>query len=106
MGRIIWGHYGLCAVIGMLISASLLLALKLVFTFYKQKRIGFRLLQVGLAITLLGILIWCACQKYLFITSVFPVLAMWLGGVTLAFSIVLLLPALLLAYPGKKDKIK
>ncbi len=106
MGRIIWGHYGLCAVIGMLISASLLLALKLVFTFYKQKRIGFRLLQVGLAITLLGILIWCACQKYLFITSVFPVLAMWLGGVTLAFSIVLLLPALLPAYPGKKDKIK
>lgn len=105
MGRIIWGHYGFCAVIGMLISASLLLALKLVLTFYKQKRIGFRLLLVGLAITLLGILIWCACQKYLFITSVFPVLAMWLGGATLAFSIVLLLSALLPAYPGKKDRI-
>jgi CubicO group peptidase (beta-lactamase class C family) len=105
MGRIIWGHYLLCAVIGMLISTSLLMVLRLILTFYQRKRTSFRLLRAGAASILLGLLIWCACQKYLFITSVFPVLAMWLGGATLAFSIVLLLSALLPAYPGKKDKI-
>lgn len=101
MGRIIWGNYGLCAVIGMLISASLLIVLRLVLTFYQQKRIGFRLLRVGAASILLGILIWCACQKYLFVTSVFPVLSMWLGGATLVFAIALLLYALIPIYPKK-----
>lgn len=91
MGRIIWGHYGLCVVIGMLASASLLVILRLVSTFYQQKRAGFRLLRVSAAFILLGILIWCACQKYLFITSVFPILSVWLGGAVFVFSIVLLL---------------
>jgi CubicO group peptidase (beta-lactamase class C family) len=70
MGRIIWGHYGLCVVIGMLISASLLVILRLVSTFYQQKRTGFQLLRVSAAFILLGVLILCACQRYLFITSV------------------------------------
>lgn len=91
MGRIIWGHYGLCVVIGMLVSASLLVILRLVSNFYQQKRAGFRLLRVSAASILLGILIWCACQKYLFITSVFPILSVWLGGAVFVFSIVLLL---------------
>lgn len=98
MGRIIWGHYGLCVVIGMLISASLITVLRLILAFYQQRRTSFRLLRVGAASILLGILIWCACQKYLFITSVFPVLSMWLGGATLVFSMVLLLSAVLPAY--------
>ncbi|MDD3654626.1 MAG: serine hydrolase [Desulfotomaculaceae bacterium] len=104
MGRIIWGHYGLCAVIGMLLSASLLLLLRLPLAFNRQKRAGFRLLRVGTASILLGILIWCICQKYLFVTSVFPTLAMWLGGAVLVFSITLLLPVLLPALLKKKDK--
>jgi hypothetical protein len=101
MGRIIWGHYGLCAVIGMLISASLLMILRLIVGFHRQKRAVFRVLQAGTAVILLGILIWCLFQKYLFITSVFPVLAMWLGGSVLVFSIVLLLSALLPACSRK-----
>jgi len=105
MGRIIWGHYGLCVVIGMLISASLLVILRLVPTFYQQKRMGFRLLRVGAASILLGILIWCACQKYLFITSVFPILSVWLGGAAFVFSIVLLLSVLLPEWPRKKYKL-
>ena len=99
MGRIIWGHYGLCVVIGMLISASLLVILRLVSTFYQQKRAGFRLLRVSAAFILLGILIWCACQKYLFITSVFPILSVWLGGAVFVFSIVLLLSVVLPQWP-------
>ena len=101
MGRIIWGHYVLCAVIGMLISTSLLMVLRL----NKHRRTSFRLLRVGTASILLGILIWCACQKYLFITSVFPILSMWLGGATLVFSIVLLLSALLPTQPRNKGQL-
>lgn len=101
MGRIIWGHYVLCAVIGMLISTSLLMVLRLLINFYQHKRTSFRLLQVGAASILLGLLIWCACQKYLFVTSVFPVLSMWLGGATLVFAIALLLYALIPTYPKK-----
>ncbi len=105
MGRIIWGHYGLCVVIGMLVSASLLVILRLVSTFYQQKRARFRLIRVSAAFILLGILIWCACQKYLFITSVFPVLSVWLGGTAFVFSIILLLSVVLPACPRKKDKL-
>ena len=105
MGRINWGHYGLCIVIGMLISASLLVILRLVSTFYQQKRTGFKLLRVSAAFILLGVLILCACQRYLFITSVFPVLSVWLGGTAFVFSIVLLLSVVLPACPRKKDKL-
>ncbi len=105
MGRIIWGHYGLCVVIGMLISASLLVILRLVSTFYQQKRTGFKLLRVSAAFILLGVLILCACQRYLFITSVFPVLSVWLGGTAFVFSIVLILSVVLPACPRKKGKL-
>jgi CubicO group peptidase (beta-lactamase class C family) len=105
MGRIIWGHYVLCAVIGMLISASQLVILRLVSTFYQQKRTGFKLLRVSAAFILLGVLILCACQRYLFITSVFPVLSVWLGGTAFVFSIVLLLSVVLPACLRKKDKL-
>jgi CubicO group peptidase (beta-lactamase class C family) len=105
MGRIIWGHYVLCTVIGMLISASLLVILRLVSTFYQQKRTEFKLLRVSAAFILLGVLILCACQRYLFITSVFPVLSVWLGGTAFVFSIVLLLSVVLPTCPRKKDKL-
>ena len=104
MGRIIWGHYGFCFVIGMLVSASLLVILSLVSTFYQQKRAGFRLLRVSAASILLGILIWCACQEYLFITSVFPILSVWLGGAAFVFSIVLLLSVVLPQWPSKYEE--
>jgi CubicO group peptidase (beta-lactamase class C family) len=93
MGRIIWGHYGLSAVIGILISASLLLQLRLITGFYRQKRAGFRWFKMGVAILLFGILIWCAFQKYLIVSSIFPTLTIWLGGAVLALSITLLLSA-------------
>ena len=102
MGRIIWGHYGLCVVIGILVSASLLVILRMVSTFYQQKRMGFRLLRVSAASILLGILIWCACQEYLVVSSVFPVLSVWLAGAVFVFSMVLLLSVVLPACPRKR----
>jgi CubicO group peptidase (beta-lactamase class C family) len=95
MGKIIWGHYGLCAVIGMLISASLLLILRLIIGFHRQERAVFRMLRAGTAVILLGVLVWCVFQEYLFVTSIFPVLSVWLGGTVFGFSIALLLSALL-----------
>jgi CubicO group peptidase (beta-lactamase class C family) len=106
MGRIIWGHYGLCVVIGMLVSASLLVILRMVSAFYQQKRTGFRLLRVSAASVILGILIRCAYQEYLFLTSVFPILSVWLGGASIVFSIALLLSVVLPEWPGKKYKLK
>ncbi|NLC52541.1 MAG: serine hydrolase [Firmicutes bacterium] len=94
MGRIIWGHLVLSAVIGMLISASLLMVLRAVDSFKRQKRARFRLLRVSTAAILLGILIWCGSQEYLFVTSVFPVLSVWLGAAVVVFSVALLLSAL------------
>lgn len=105
MGKIIWGHYGLCAVIGMLISASLLMILRLIVGFHRQKRAVFRVLRAGTAVILLGVLIRCFFQEYLFVTSVFPVLSVWLGGSVFGFSIVLLLSALLPACSRKQDKL-
>jgi hypothetical protein len=78
--------------------------LRLVSTFYQQKRTGFRLLRVSAASILLGILIWCACQEYLFITSVFPVLSVWLGGAVFVFSIALLLSVVLPQWPRKYEE--
>ncbi len=95
MGRIIWGHYGLSTVIGMLLSASLLIVLRTITAFYRQKRFGVKPFRAVIALLLLGILIWCACQKYLFLTSVFPILSIWLGGAALIFSIALLASAII-----------
>ncbi|HHU79570.1 MAG TPA: beta-lactamase family protein [Clostridiales bacterium] len=105
MGKIIWGHYGLCAVIGMLSSASLLMILRVIAGFHWQRRMGFRLLRAGTAVILLGVLIWSLLQKYLFVTSVFPVLSGWLGGAVFMFAISLLLSALLPARPKKPDDL-
>jgi CubicO group peptidase (beta-lactamase class C family) len=101
MGRIIWGHYGFCLVIGMLISASFFMILRLIVDPSRQRRAGFRLLRAGTGLILLGVLIWCIFQEYLFVTSVFPVLSTWLGGSVLVFSIALLLSALLPAHPRR-----
>lgn len=102
MERIIWAHYGLSAVIGMLLSMSLLIILRMIVAFYVQKQIGYRFFWVGISAILLGILFWCASQEYLLISSVFPVLSVWLGSTVLVFSIALLLPTLLFHITKKR----
>lgn len=91
MTRIIWGQWGLCGLIGLLISASLLIIIKLVSSSQGQDRWGCRVTKLGIAILLLGSVIWGACQKYLFLSSVFPVLSVWLAGAILQFAIILLI---------------
>lgn len=93
LGRVIWGHYGLGALIWILVSASLLMILRVILAYYQHKRIRFRLLRGAVASILLGLLAWCACQKYLLITSILPILSMWLWGGAFLFSMVLLMSA-------------
>lgn len=98
MERIIWGHYGLSVVIGMLLSMSLLIIVRTIPAFRRQERtrtrLIHRLLRIGAALLLLGILVWSVCQQYLFISSVFPVLSVWLGGAMLFLSVALLLSSI------------
>lgn len=101
MGRIIWGQYGLSAIIGMIVSAGLLIGLKLVLAIQKSKRFSLWLFQFVIAIILLGTLIWFACQKYSFLTSVFPILSKWLGCAVLFLSIILLVSSIM-SYNNKK----
>lgn len=100
MGKIVWGRYGLSAIVGMLLSASLLLCFRPIMTFYRRKRDNGNAkprrthwIRIAISFALLGILAWSVSQKYLFLTSVFPILSVWLGFATLAFAMALLLSA-------------
>ena len=105
MGRIIWGQYGLSAVIGMLISASVLIVIRLVLNVKKVRQTGHAWLKAGIAVILLGTVIWCKSQSYLMISSVFPLLSPWLGGATVVLSAALLLSVLLPVMIGKEMDI-
>jgi CubicO group peptidase (beta-lactamase class C family) len=94
MERIIWGHHALSGVIGMLLSASLFMAVRMVRK--PERHQGkMRFVRFGVSFLLLGILSWCARQKYLFLSSVFPALSVWLGVAVLVFSLILLLSGVL-----------
>ncbi len=100
MGKIVWGRYGLSAAVGMLLSASLLLCWRPMTAFYMRQANGenakprqMRWMRLAISFALLGILAWSVSQKYLFLTSVFPVLSVWLGLATLIFAVALLLSA-------------
>lgn len=103
MGRIIWGKYGLWAIIGLIWSIILLqllrLLLRIVNTKHKKVQPKNLLLlcfiQISIAISIIGCLAWSLCQKYLFLSSVFPRASVWLGISAFALAIVLLLSALL-----------
>ena len=57
---------------------------------------GIQWTQVTVALAIIGLMLWCARQKYLFLTSVFPILSYWLGAALLIFAVVLLLHGILL----------
>lgn len=102
MGKIIWGKYGLWAVIGLIWSMVFLQLLRLSVRMKRRDSEKvmqlkyFRLVcfvQAGSAIVIIGGLVWCLFQKYLFLSSVFPRASLGLGVSALALSITLLLSA-------------
>lgn len=50
--------------------------------------------KLAVSLAILAILGWALCQKYLFITAIFPVSSVWLGVSAAAFSLVLLIESL------------
>ncbi|MDY0371502.1 MAG: hypothetical protein RBQ79_03955, partial [Sphaerochaetaceae bacterium] len=95
MGRIIWGQYAMSGFTGVLFAASLVIMLNYFLGYRQQKSTVLKIFKIFTAILLIGIIIWSINQKYLFITSVFPVLSLWLGGAVVVLSITLLSSSLL-----------
>ncbi|MFY9174170.1 MAG: serine hydrolase domain-containing protein [Peptococcia bacterium] len=53
-----------------------------------------RVFKIGISLSILATLWWALCQKYLFLTAVFPVSAIWLELCAAAFSLALLIRSL------------
>lgn len=106
MERIIWGRYGLIVLVGILFSAAILMVRHTMINVCRKKiglkgiektRIHYcrvQWIQFGISLALTGILLWCVCQRYLFLTSVFPMLSAWLGGAIMLFTVALFLSAI------------
>jgi CubicO group peptidase (beta-lactamase class C family) len=103
MGRIIWGEFGIWAVTGLILVVVFLQTSHLIAGIVSGSRKAvlcvkrFRLkpfIQATSAIILFALLVWCLFQRYLFITSVFPVASRWLGFTAFALSGILLFSAL------------
>ncbi|OHD62317.1 MAG: hypothetical protein A2101_04435 [Spirochaetes bacterium GWF2_52_7] len=63
---------------------------------YRQRKSSvIQIVKIIIALILIGVLLWCANQPYLFIASVFPILSPWLGVSVLVLSISLVLSVLL-----------
>jgi CubicO group peptidase (beta-lactamase class C family) len=109
MGKITWGRYALCAIVGMLMAMGFMLLLRVLAAVYSrkltEKRVrsyGMQWIKVLVALAIIGFLLWCAMQKYLFLTSVFPILSFWLGAALLIFALTLLLSVIISfkSFPG------
>jgi hypothetical protein len=108
--KIIWAQKALWAFIGLLVFILLWQVLRLgqglisggrqFAPLSKESRL-LRLTQSGLFIVLVSVLFWAVIQDFLFISSVFPIAANWLGFSIFLCAVVLLLSALL---PCIEDK--
>lgn len=104
MGKIISGQHVLMVLVGLIwitilwwgwqLGKALVSGKRRFAPLAKESR-SLRLLQGSISFILLSILWWCQNQDYLFMSSVFPVVAGWLGISTAIFALVLLLSALL-----------
>ena len=104
MGKIIIGQHILTILVGLIWITILwwgwrlgkeLISGKRRFAPLAKESRSLRLMQSSFSLILLSILWWCLNQDYLFISSVFPLVAGWLGISTFFFALVLLLSSLL-----------
>jgi len=114
MGKIIWGKNVLRVLVGLI----LFVALWQIYNIMKGLLSGnrklssplkeftlLRLLQFMLSTLLIAALIWAVTQPYLNITSLMPVVSVWLGYAILIAALVLLASALF-PIDGLKKKVK
>lgn len=107
MEKIIWGRYALSILVGMLLSAAFLMIRRtLLYLFRKRTETEkserlkshcrlIQWLQRSVSLILMGALLWGVCQKYLFITSIFPILSVWLGAAIMLLSVSMFIFALI-----------
>ena len=96
MGKIIWGRYALSAIVGIIMAMGFMLLLRVLAAFYSRKLVekrsgfyGMQWVQALVALAIIVFLLWCAMQKYLFLTSVFPILSLYLGAALFIFAVML-----------------
>lgn len=104
MTRILLIECFLWALVGIIAAVTLCLGLDIVkklvegnlifFTIQQNVVILPRIFKAGISLSILAALGWASCQKYLFLTAVFPVSSIWLGVCAAAFSLILLIGAL------------
>jgi CubicO group peptidase (beta-lactamase class C family) len=116
MARILLGECFLWGLVGLTISVTLCLIAGIVRKIMKanlrsnpwqQHAVKPALIfKIGISLSILAILLWAICQKYLFLTSVFPVSSIWLGVCAAAFSLTLLIEPFLPKMISSVNKIK
>ncbi|MGI6684761.1 MAG: serine hydrolase domain-containing protein [Bacillota bacterium] len=104
MTRILLGECFLWGLVGLTISITLCLIADIVrkiaegnLSFTPMQQIVVkpsRIFKIGISLSILAILWWAFCQKYLFLTAVFPVSSIWLEVCAAAFSLTLLIESL------------
>lgn len=100
MSRIILGIYLLWGLISLLWFTNFMLIMnwlrtatlkKLAFTSIKEMLQIKQIVKMVISFSILSGLLWAINQKYLFVTSVFPIAARWLGITLFFFALVILL---------------
>jgi CubicO group peptidase (beta-lactamase class C family) len=104
MTRILLGECFLWGLVGLTISITLCLIANIVrkiaegnLRFIPMQQIVVEpshIFKIGIPLSILAILWWAFCQKYLFLTAVFPVSSIWLEICAAAFSLTLLIESL------------
>lgn len=92
-----WGLVGLTIAITLCLIAGIVRRVaesNLRFIPIKQFVEPSRIVKIGISLSILSILGWALCQKYLFLTAVFPLSSIWLGVCAAAFSVTLLIESL------------
>ncbi|NLK27504.1 MAG: beta-lactamase family protein, partial [Clostridiales bacterium] len=88
MERIIWGKYGLWAVIALIWSTIIYQSHKIIIWCIKRKRNELpnvkrskllTIVKILVALLIIIVLVWCKNQRYLFLSSVFPIASQWLS---------------------------
>ena len=102
MSKIILGIYLLWGLVGLLWFTNFMFITswlcagtlkKLNFTSFSKMFKGKPILKMVVSFSILAGLLWAINQKYLFITSVFPIAATWLGITLIFFALIILLSA-------------
>ncbi|MGE5633403.1 MAG: serine hydrolase domain-containing protein [Caulobacteraceae bacterium] len=92
---LLWGLIGLTTAITICLAAKVIRRISESSLRLILKRLNMvkpsRIFKMGISISILCVLWWASCQKYLFLSAVFPVSSIWLEVSAAVFSLILLI---------------